>query len=68
MKIGDKIKMRENQLEEGKRIVYGTYEVIAIYPYHVLTVNEHGMRRCFSIGDLVTHGLVRQDIRGKVVI
>lgn len=34
-----------------------TYKVIAIYPFHVLTKNAIGIKRCFSYGHLVQMGL-----------
>ena len=36
-----------------------TYKVIAIYPFHVLTKNAIGIKRCFSYGHLVQMGLER---------
>lgn len=37
-----------------------TYTVKEVYPHMVLAKDEKGIKRCFSIGDLVCMGLQKQ--------
>ena len=54
VKIGQTIKIidvgDDNKIEKK-------YTVIKVYPFHVLTKNAIGIKRCFSYGHLVQMGL-----------
>lgn len=56
VKIGQTIKIidagDDNKIEKK-------YTVIKVYPFHVLTKNAIGIKRCFSYGHLVQMGLER---------
>ena len=63
VRVGDIIKIKENDEDRiGRASKYHEYEIVAIYPWAVLTVdNKTGFRRCFSFGDLMTMGLEHQN-------
>lgn len=64
VKLGDVI--WEKRDERRKKDLFAVeriegYRVIAINPYHVLTVGmASGLKRCFCYGDLIIMGLERQ--------
>lgn len=57
--VGQIIKTKEDYDTDKKLDVARKYKVIAIYPFHVLTKNATGIKRCFSYGHLVQMGLER---------
>ena len=57
--VGQIIKTKEDYDTDKKLDVTLKYKVIAIYPFHVLTKNAIGIKRCFSYGHLVQMGLER---------
>lgn len=62
IKIGDRIRtkrdMSERELFCKSEVVW---EVISVYPHHILTIDRStGIRRSFSYGDLIVMNIERQ--------
>lgn len=62
IKTGDRIRKKRDRAERelfGKSEVI--WEVIAVYPHHILTIDRStGIRRSFSYGDLIAMNIERQ--------
>lgn len=62
IKTGDRIRKKRDRAERelfGKSDVI--WEVIAVYPHHILTIDRStGIRRSFSYGDLIAMNIERQ--------
>ncbi len=62
IKTGDRIRKKRDREERelfGKSEV--VWEVIAVYPHHILTIDRStGIRRSFSYGDLIAMNIERQ--------
>lgn len=62
IKTGDRIRKKRDRAERelfGKSEVI--WEVIAVYPNHILTIDRStGIRRSFSYGDLIAMNIERQ--------
>ena len=62
IKTGDRIRKKRDRAERelfGKSDVI--WEVIAVYPHHILTIDRStGIRRSFSYGDLISMNIERQ--------
>lgn len=62
IKTGDRIRKKRDRAERelfGKSEV--VWEVIAVYPHHILTIDRStGIRRSFSYGDLIAMNIERQ--------
>ena len=62
IKTGDRIMKKRDRAERelfGKSEV--VWEVIAVYPHHILTIDRStGIRRSFSYGDLIAMNIERQ--------
>lgn len=62
IKTGDRIRKKRDRAERelfGKSEV--VWEVIAVYPHHILTIDRStGIRRSFSYGDLIAMNIEQQ--------
>lgn len=62
IKTGDRIRKKRDRAERelfGKSEVI--WEVISVYPHHILTIDRRtGIRRSFSYGDLIAMNIEQQ--------
>lgn len=59
-KIGQVIKNIENDVLERSKTYYTEYTITEIYRFHVVAVNQFGVRKSFSYGELVQRGIEMQ--------
>lgn len=59
LKIGQTITLTESE-RDGSSVIYkqAEYEVVDVYPHHVLVKNQNGIRRCITNADLMRLGYV----------